>query len=225
MAKKFVAEGARVIITGRNEKQLIKASENIGCDFIVLDVTKFNEIEPILKSIDQRIGGFNVLVNNAGISLHEGTILNVCEKQYDRQFDTNLKAPYFITQKFLEIYLANKRTDGSILFISSERGTYVDDIPYGLTKTSINSLTQSLAKLLIHEKIRINAIAPGVTASDMTGREVGGNMYAPNYSTGRTYQPEEVAEVACFLISDAASCLSGQILNCNNGDSVNTYRK
>lgn len=224
-AKKFVEEGAEVLITGRSVHKLEEMSKELGCKYLSFDVSDFANFDKFLSEANSILGGANVLINNAGISLHEGEIFNVTEEGFDKQFNTNLKASYFLAQKFIQMYELNGMTRGSVLFVSSERGTYVDDIPYGLTKAAINSLTQSLAKLLIKRDIRINAIAPGVTASEMTGREVGGNMYAPKYSTGRTYQPEEVAEVACFLVSDASSCLSGQILTCNNGDSANTYKK
>ena len=224
MAKKFVAEGANVLITGRNEDTLKKAASELGCHYIVFDVSNFAEIDQFVNKADQILDGANVLVNNAGISLHEGNIRNVSEEQFDKQFNTNLKAVYFLTQKFLENYESNNRTKGSVLFLSSERGQYVDDIPYGLIKSAINSFTKGLSKLLINKDIRFNAVAPGITATDMTRRSAD-NLYAPNYSTGRYYLPEEVAEIACFLISDAASCLSGQILVCNNGFSNNSYKK
>lgn len=225
MARKFVSEGAEVLISGRNETKLKYIADEIRCKYIVFDILNFSEIDSFINRANYELGGANVLINNAGISLHEGNIFNVSIEQFDAQFDTNLKASYFLSQRFLKMYENNGYKDGSILFVSSERGDYVDDIPYGLTKVAINSLTQSLSKLMIKRNIRINAIAPGVTASDMTGREVGGNMYAPYYASGRTYQPDEVAEVACFLICDASACLSGQIITCNNGDSSNTYRK
>lgn len=225
MAQKFINEGATVLITGRDENSLIEVSQQLGCKYICFDITKFDKLDDFILKADSILGGADILVNNAGVSLHEGNIFNVSFDQFDLQVNTNLKATYFLTQKFLDNYYKNNYKNGSVLFISSERGSYVDDLPYGITKASINSLVQGLAKLVIKNNIRINAIAPGVTASNMTGREPGGNMYAPNYSTGRTYQPEEVAEVACFLLSDASSCISGQIILCNNGDSINSYRK
>lgn len=222
MAKKFVAEGALVLVTGRDESQLKRAAETIGCLYYTYDVSDFDRMDDFIHEADAMLGGANVLVNNAGISLHEGNIRNVKESQYDSQFDINLKGAYFLTQKFLLKFEESKRSNGCILFVSSERGQHVDDLPYGIIKAAINSLTQGLSKMLIKNGIRVNAVAPGITATDMTGRSVD-NLYAENYSTGRYYLPEEVAEIACFLVSDAAGCLSGQILVCNNGKSIN-YR-
>lgn len=225
MAKKFVAEGASVLITGRDENALKTAASEINCLYLPFNVTDFKNMDAFLKQADEMLSGADVLINNAGLSLHEKNITSVSLEQFDAQINTNLKASYFLSQKFLVNYIKNDRKNGCILFISSERGSYVDDIPYGITKAAINSLVQGLAKLYIRKNIRINGLGPGVTASAMTGRLAGGDMYAPLYSTGRTYQPEEIAEVACFLISDAAACISGQIILCNNGNSINSYKK
>ncbi len=222
MAKKFTSEGANVLITGRDKERLEQVAVEIGCQYIAYNVTDFEHMEDFILKADKLLGGVNVLVNNAGISLHEGTIRNVSFTQFDMQMDTNLKGAYFLTQKFLALYEKEKRENGSVLFLSSERGEHVDDLPYGIIKAAINSLTKGLAKMLIRGNIRINAIAPGITATDMTSRSPE-NLYAGEYSTGRYYLPEEVAEIACFLISDVANCLSGQILLCNNGKSIN-YR-
>lgn len=225
-AKKFASEGGNVLIVGRDEKSLKKVSTEIGCKYLVFDLKNTASIKSLFETACKILGGrIDVLVNNAGVSLHEGDITRVTEHDFDAQIDINLKAAYFLSQEYIKTHGKKNASSGSILFVSSERGQYVDDIPYGLTKAAINSLVGGLSKFLIKSNIRVNAIAPGVTASAMTGREAGGDMYAPQYATGRTYQPEEVAEIACFLISDAAACLSGQIIYCNNGDSVNSYRK
>lgn len=224
MAKKFVAEGAEVLITGHNIERLKQASEEIGCKYVLFDSTDFDKMDSFIDEARNALGQIDVLINNAGISLHEGNIRNVTKESYDVQFDTNLKSAYFLSQKFLEIYEGNHQRNGSILFVSSERGKYVDDIPYGLIKASINSLTQGLSFLLRKSDIRINAIAPGITATDMTGTTPE-NLFSGKYATGRYYLPEEVAEVACFLVSDVSKCVSGQIIGCDNGYNVNSYRK
>ena len=101
----------------------------------------------------------------------------------------------------------------------------VDERPYGLTKAAINSLVQGLAYRYIKEGIRINAVAPGVTSSDMTGYKSEGNLYLQNHSTNRVFLPEEIAEIACFLLSDVSNLLNGQILYANEGNTINARWK
>ena len=226
MAQKFISEGAAVLIAGRNEKILKEASEKLGCKYITLDVQNVDSFHSFISKAKELLGGLNCLVNNAGISLHEDGILNVSEEQYDAQFDTNLKGSFFLTKEFINECKQN--TDGetkNILFISSETGITVDDRPYGLTKAAINSLVQGLAHKYVPEGFRVNAVAPGITASDMTGVKADGNLYYNNGLTNRYYLPEEIAEIACFLLSDASNILNGQILVCNEGKTINARWK
>lgn len=222
MAKKFIAEGAEVIITGRNEEKTKAAAAEVGCQYLIADLQNVDSLETVIGDSVKKLNGTNVLVNNAGVSLHEWEIEKVTFDGWDQQFDTNLRAPYFLTKYFLE-YLTNNDIKGSVLFVSSERSQTADIIPYGLTKAAMNSLVQGLAKKYINKGIRVNAVAPGVTASDMTGFDKDSNLYCPYNQTGRAYIPEEVAEVAAFLISDCSNCLSGQILVCNEAKTINSY--
>lgn len=220
MAKKFISEGASVLISGRNEKTLEEAAKELGCHSLKLDVTDISKHESFIKNAYEMLGGIDCLVNNAGISLHEKSFLYVTEEQFDAQFNTNLKGMYFLTQAFLKYKTENKEK-GNILFVSSERGETVEVLPYGLTKAAITSFVKGLAARYIKHGIRINGIAPGVTASEMTGFDPNGNLYCDYNITKRVYLPEEVAEVASFLISDVSAPLNGQILVCNEGKTLN----
>ena len=113
MAKKFTDEGAEVLITGRDEEKLEKAAKEIGCKYMQYDVTDFTHMDEFIKEADDLLGGANVLVNNAGISLHEGTIMDVHYEQFDKQIETNLKGAYFLSQKFLRMYEKKHRNGGS----------------------------------------------------------------------------------------------------------------
>ena len=222
MAEKFVSEGANVLISGRTEETLISVAKSIGCRYLAFDVCEVSSAGIFMERANEILGGADVLVNNAGISLHEWAIENVSIEQFDRQIETNLRGGYFLSQKFIEIFKQNKCTNGSILFISSERGEQKDDIPYGLTKAAINSFVRGIAPKLIKDGIRINAIAPGITTSDITGYKKDGNLYCAANPNNRVYLPEEVAEVASFLISNASSCISGQVIACNEGKTGNS---
>lgn len=220
MAEKFVNEGADVLIAGRNETTIKDTAERIGCKYLTLDICKVELFPKFINRADELLGGANCLVNNAGISLHENTFFDVTPDSFDRQIDTNFKGAFFITQEFIRKVIADGR-HADILFISSETGDTMDFRPYGFTKAAINSMTQGLAYLFAKDNIRINAVAPGVTASDMTGINADGDIYLAYNRTERAYLPQEVAETACFLLSEASGCISGQIITCNNAKTIN----
>lgn len=228
MAKKFISEGAYVLIVGRNEITLKDAAVKLGenCSYLVYDVTDSNKSKEFLYHSKSKLGGsIDYLVSNAGVSLHEGSFKNVTHDGWDKTFDTNLKGSYFLAKEFIEMKLNENETKGNLLFISSETGNQCYDIPYGLTKAAINSLTGALSQRCYKYGIRVNAIAPGVTLSDMTkdyAEASDGNM-SRKCASGRIFLPEEVAEVACFILSDAAKCISGEIIHCNAGNHLKTF--
>lgn len=224
MAKKFVAEGAEVLIAGRNIKVLEESAKKLECKYLQLDVSNTSEFDAFIDKAEELLGGLNVLVNNAGISLHENTFFDVTPETFDKQVDTNLKGAFFLTQTFIR-HIKNTDTKACVLFVSSETGDTMDFRPYGFTKAAINSMVQGLAYLFAKDGIRVNAVAPGITASDMTGLSTEGDISYRGNISGRVYMPEEVAEVATFLISDAAGCVSGQIITCNNARTVNARWK
>lgn len=224
MAKKFSSEGAKVLITGRNITTLAKAAQEIGCDFKKLDITHPETFDNFITDADSILGGIDCLVNNAGISLHESSLFEVTVETFDKQINTNFRGPYFLSQSFAK-YLFDNHKKGNILFISSETGETMDIRPYGFSKAAINSMVQGLAYLFKKDGIRVNAIAPGITASEMTGIDGKGNLYAGSYGSGRFYLPAEIAEVACFFLSDFSKSISGQIITCNNAQTINARWK
>lgn len=223
MAKRFVAEGASVLITGRNEEKLASVSKELGCHALKLDVTQVETFNVFLNEAIDLLGTVDCLVNNAGISLHE-TFETVTPDGFDAQISTNLRGPFFLTQSVLNYWVKNDMS-GQVLFISSESGETADIRPYGITKAALNSFVQGLAYAYIRRKIRVNAIAPGITATAMTGFDPNEDLMSVSNQIGRVYLPEEVAELAAFLLSDAAGCISGQIIACNNGNSINARWK
>lgn len=224
MAKKFISEGAKVLITGRREDVLAKAASDLGCEYEVLDVTKPDTFEQFFVTAKAKLGRIDALVNNAGVSLHEGSFFDVTPDGFDKQIATNFKGAFFMTQAYIRTLVTDK-AQGNVLFISSETGETADCRPYGYTKAAINSMVQGLAYLFKNNGIRINAIAPGITASAMTGVDPHGDISAGTYGQGRFYLPEEVAEVATFILSPASGCISGQIITCNNAQTVNARWK
>lgn len=151
MAKRFVEEGAEVVITGRNKEKTKDAAIEIGCKYLVADLQDTETLSNLIRESVKLLNGLNVLVNNAGVSLHEWEIEKVTLEGWNQQFDTNLRAPYFLTKYFIK-HLTENSIDGNILFVSSERSQTVDIIPYGLTKAAMNSLVQGLAKKIYKQR-------------------------------------------------------------------------
>lgn len=221
MANKFLSEGAQVLITGRSALKLQSLVHEINDEklhYIVYDADNISGIHNFFDEANKALGGVDILVSNAGISLHEGSIDNVSSEGFDQTISTNLKSHYFLAKEFIKRHKQDENK--TILFVTSKDGFVCNEIPYGLTKASVNSLVGALSCHYYRQGIRVNAIAPGVTLTDMTrsfADRGDGNMYAANYA-GRNFLPEEVAEVACFLISDVSRCISGQIIYTDGGD-------
>ena len=116
----------------------------------------------------------------------------------------------------------NASRQGNIVLISSERGLQCDDVPYGMTRAAMNSFVRGMARRSYGKNVRINAVAPGVLASDLQTQEVG-NLKTDCNPCGRLFVPEEIAEVVWFLISDASKCISGEIIACDAGGYLNPW--
>lgn len=222
IAKRALEEKAKVCITGRSMETLERAKGQLpgGKNLFLFehDVRDLASHEKLIQDARVAMGGIDTLVNNAGVSVHHINYSNCTEEQWDLQMDTNLKGTYFLTQAFMAYYDGVGKKSGHIINMVSERGLYGDDVPYGLSKRALISYTEGMAKKLILKGIRVNAIAPGVTATDMTGHDPNGNLFRPYAAGKRVLLPEEIAEVAIFLMSKAANCISGQVIACNEAN-------
>lgn len=220
IARWCLRDGAKVLITGRKEDTLQNAVRELGsdCRYLVFDATNVDGIPEFLRQAEDKLGGkIHCLVSNAGVSLHEGGFRNVTQEGWDLQMDTNLKGNFFLVKEYIAYLESKEDSRGNVVVITSERAKRPDDIPYGLTKAASNSFIQGIGCRVIEKGIRINGVAPGVTASDMTGFDREGDLYAEWQAGKRIFLPEEVAEVVGFLLSDLSACISGEIITCDQG--------
>ena len=229
IAEACVSQGAKVIVTDINEELLSQAKERLGdaCACMRFDVLDFDTYDDVLEKAGSFFGKIDCLVNNAGISLHEGDMMNVTVETWDRQLDINLKAPYFLTQAWLRYYKRNEMKNGRIVMLASDTSGMGSSIPYGLAKSGIASMTVGLAKKLITDGIRINAMAPGTTKTKMTDDFTHGEICRATTQGKRVIFPEEIAQTAVFLLSDLSACISGQIIGCTESNICfdNSYRE
>lgn len=207
--------GAEVIIIGRNEQKLKDVSKEIGslCKYYVLDLS--NDIP---ENIFEKISSNNItdLVNNAGVYVNYNS-LNYSYKDYDTVFNTNCRSSFMLSQLFIK-YLLSHNSKGSIVFNTSNRSLMGDDGPYGMSKAAVNNLIEGLAREYVKNGIRVNGVAPGMTASNINGIDKNGDLYNTGVRGKRTILPEEISEVVCFLLSDNSKCVTGAIIPCDEGD-------
>ena len=218
IAERYVQEGAAVVIVGRNEDALMQASNKIGCKYIQYDLTDTANLSSLVDKATELLGGLDGLVNNAGICNIDKGFLIVTEESYDEQFLLNVKSPFFLTQAFVQYCVDHDVESAGIVFITSERGLYPDDAPYGMTKAAIGNIVAGIARRFALKGIHCNAIAPGVTADTKQHPELHDDAYLKGAVGKRYIMPDELAEVAVFLMSDASKCISGEIIPCNQAN-------
>ena len=222
--------GANVIITGRNIEKLKNAVNELeqknnchGKIFCIdIDIMNISELSSKIKlaaeiSPDRKI---DILVNNAGVS-SGASIGKTKEEDYDSVLNTNLKGTYFMAQEFSN-YLIENKIEGNILNISSSSGMRPAASPYMVSKWGINGLTEGLAKKLIKYGIVVNGIAPGPTAAGMLQKDTD-DLTKENSPAKRFSDPNEIANIALFLISDTGRMIVGDTVYVTGGSGTLTY--
>lgn len=221
MAKKFLLEGANVVITGRNSEKLKLAEasiNNFNLHILQWDVVNTGEIDEKLQKAVELLGGeINCFVNNAAfVAVRKET-----EDFWDRSFDTNARALYFISKKVADFF--EKNNDGrvsKILNISSLSAYVNNSNPYGISKVCVNRITKGMAKECASKNILVNAIAPGYTDASINKQNFEENAYSAKSPLQRIILPEDIAELAAFLLSDAANAIVGQIIAVDGGTTL-----
>ncbi len=221
VVKKFLDNGAKVVLFGTKEESvqsaLIKLKQaNPGYDVMGMhpDITDMNEVAKAFEEIQKRYGKIDIVVNNAGISARD-SLYSYKEEDFVKIMNLNIKA-VFNCSKVGASYM-KQNGGGVILNTSSMVSIYgqAAGCGYPASKFAVNGLTKSLARELGRDKIRVNAVAPGVIHTDMVD-SLPEEMIKPLIASipiGRMGEPEDVANAFLFLASDMASFITGAILS------------
>lgn len=182
------------------------------------DVSKSEDVDRIFKIVKDEFGGLDVLVNNAGIN-RDALLIRMKESNWDDVIATDLKSD-FLTTKAAAAMMRRKRK-GSIINISSVVGIMgnIGQANYAAAKAGVIGLTKACAKEMAARNIRVNAVAPGFIETAMTDgipEKIREGMIA-SIPMGRMGQPEDIARAVCFLASDDASYITGQVLVVDGG--------
>lgn len=221
IAKRFLDEGARVIITGRDEIKLQKVCSELkgkNISFICWDISDVHKTKLIF---DQKIRKekIDIFVNNAGV-YDKDNWQNISPEMYEKVVGINQTGLFFICQEEGK-YLIENKIEGKIINITSIAGIESGFTPYNVSKWGATCITKGLAKVLLSYGIRVNAIAPGNVVTniheDVRGKNVFDNAYTPQHPTNRYTLVEEIASMSLFLASDQANNMVGQVIAIDGG--------
>jgi NAD(P)-dependent dehydrogenase (short-subunit alcohol dehydrogenase family) len=223
-AKRFREEGAKVVISGRDQRTLVEAVKTIGGEVVAVraDVAKLSDLDKLYKTVSEKFGRIDVLFANAGIAKF-APLAESTEALYDETFNINVKGVYFTIQKALPLL-----NDGASIIINSsvasESGV-ADTSIYSATKAAIRSFARTLTAELVGRGIRINVVSPGPIRTPIFGRnglsqeqiDDVARMLVSKVPMNRFGQPEEVADTVLFLASQEASYITGVDINVDGG--------
>ena len=226
VAEKFVQNNIRTIIIGRNKEKLESAKSTLGklCSTISFDLTELDQIPELCKKIAAEWGKIDILVNNAGINMKKA-FTEVTDEEFQKIILTNLTAVFSLSREVSKAML--ERQSGSIINISSMAAQYgiPKVIAYTAAKTAIEGMTKAMAVELSPKGIRVNCVAPGFIATDMSAKALNNDPERKNKVLSRTPMgklgdPADVAEAVFYFASDAAKYVTGTILPVDGGNSI-----
>ena len=191
------------------------------CTAIQADVTKPGDTETMMDTIEERLGGLDILVANAGIIM-AGPVASMNEAQWDRIFAVNVKGAFLMSRAVLPMMIA--AGGGSIIHIASQLGRVgaPHRVAYCSTKGAVIQLAKAMAVDHARDNVRVNALSPGAVATRRMLHRYGGMDEArreagPKHLLNRLGEPDEIAQAALFLASDGASFMTGADLLVDGG--------
>lgn len=224
IAATYAAAGASVMLSSRKQDALVAAAaEMVGDGYgeVAVHAANAGDLDAARRCIDatiERFGGLDILVNNAATNPYMGPTIDIDEGRYDKTYEVNLRAPLFWAQHAWRSIMSER--GGVILNIASIGGLSVETSigNYNVTKAALIHLTKTLAKELA-PGVRVNAIAPGLVKTDMARAlwEANEGAVANMVPLHRLGEPQDIADAALFLASDAASWICGHTLVVDGG--------
>lgn len=224
IAEKFIANNIFTIVIGRDIKKLEALDLRNSGRIIQFDLTELNKIPNLIADIEKQYGRIDILVNNAGINMKKG-FTEVTDDEFQQIMHTNVNAVFALSREVVKVM--EKNGGGSIINISSMAALYgiPKVIAYTASKSAIEGMTSAMAVELSPKGIRINAIAPGFIATDMSSKALNGDEERKQKVLGRTPlgylgSPEDVAETAFFLAGAASKYITGTSIRVDGGNAI-----
>jgi NAD(P)-dependent dehydrogenase (short-subunit alcohol dehydrogenase family) len=226
IALAFASLGAEVVITGRNETDLERTTEelltlNSNCSYLAADIQEVKQIYHMMDQAVSRLGRIDVLINNAGINIPKPA-LEVTEDDWDRVLNTNLKGTFFCSQRAGK-YMIEQGVKGKIITIVSQMAFvgYIKRAAYCSSKGGAVQLTKALAIEWAEHQINVNAVAPTFIETDFTKKMFDDQPFYQDVLNriplGTLAKPEDVTGAVLFLASDMANFITGETIRVDGG--------
>jgi NAD(P)-dependent dehydrogenase (short-subunit alcohol dehydrogenase family) len=221
-ARRFVAEGAYVFITGRRASELDAVARELGANVTTVqgDVAKLADLDKLYAVVKEKQGRIDILFANAGIA-ESAPLGEITEEHFDRQFDINVKGALFAVQKALPLLAEG----ASIILASSIVGSkgFPSRSVYSATKAALRSFARTFTSDLKARKIRVNVVSPGpidtpgLQGLNRTDSEGLARQFNERVPLGRVGSPDDIAKVVVFLGSDDSAYITGAELGVDGG--------
>jgi glucose 1-dehydrogenase len=229
IVKRFVDEGAKVVIADVNAAKGMALASSVGgpskAHFVKADMAKEVDINELVIASVMAFGPIDILVNNAGI-VHAADFLDLRAEDFDRVLNVNLRGSFLLGQAVARL-MVDRVNDGgpagAIINMSSVNAVFAiaNQVPYSVSKGGVNQLTKVMALSLASHGIRVNAIGPGSIMTKMLASvnadPAAKNRILSRTPMGRIGKPSEIASIAAFLASDDASYITGQTIYADGG--------
>jgi len=222
----FARNGAHCVLVSRKIEGLEGVVSDIrekggSAEAIACNVGDVDQIDALVAQIREKFGKLDIIVNNAATNPYFGNMDGIDVPRLDKTFDVNLKGPFFLIQRSIELLAASGKA--SVINVSSINGKRPAPLQgvYSITKAALISMTKGLAKELGARNIRVNALLPGLTKTKFSAALMADDgLLDEVYKTiplGRHAIPDEMSGAALYLASDASSFTTGTCLTCDGG--------
>ena len=230
IAVRMINAGATVTIVGRTENKLKEVAEEINSEklfYKVFDITDISHHEDLFIECEQMMGGLNAFVNAAALGTGQYTgrgyePWDITEEEWDTLTDINFKAAFFLMRNEID-HMMKRGVKGNILNLASNAACMDIEGSYGAAKESVIKWTRAFGKKYGHDGIIMNGIAPGATFTPMISRYAKSiDQKYERHAIERFIRPEEIAELAFYLMSNYGEIICGHTVVADGGDNAAT---
>ncbi len=225
IARRFAADGARVVAADLNLDGARRLAAEIGAVAVGGDVSKGADVKAIVQAALREFGGLDIVVNNAGTTHRNRPMLEVDEATFERIYAVNVKSIYWMAQEAIPV-LRQQGRGGSIINIGSTAG--ISPRPglvwYNGTKGAVNTITKAMALELAKDNIRVNSVCPVIGATALVADFMGGedtpalrDRFLASIPLGRMSTPADIANACVWLAEDSSSFITGVLLPVDGG--------